>query len=152
MARAATALWRKTMRQEIDPSGILNALPDPVLVIGGRNEILYVNLEAQEFFDSGAAALVGLPLTELLPADSPVHFLIEQARVSGASMSEYGVTLDTPRIGVHLVTVRVAPLGEPADCVVMSLHEKSITAQDRQPAHPPQCRPLGDRDGRHAGA
>ena len=102
MARAATSLWRKTMRQEIDPSGILNALPDPVLVIGGRNEILYVNLEAQEFFDSGAAALVGLPLTELLPADSPVYFLIEQARVSGASMSEYGVTLDTPRIGVHL--------------------------------------------------
>jgi len=30
MARAATSLWRKTMRQEIDPSGILNALPDPV--------------------------------------------------------------------------------------------------------------------------
>jgi two-component system nitrogen regulation sensor histidine kinase GlnL len=136
MARAATALWRKTMRQEIDPSGILNALPDPVLVIGGRNEILYVNLEAQEFFDSGAAALVGLPLTELLPADSPVYFLIEQARVSGASMSEYGVTLDTPRIGVHDVTVRVAPLGEPADCVVMSLHEKSITRKiDNQLTH-----------------
>ena len=38
MARAATALWRKTMRQEIDPSGILNALPDPVLVIGGRTK------------------------------------------------------------------------------------------------------------------
>jgi two-component system nitrogen regulation sensor histidine kinase GlnL len=124
------------MRQEIDPSGILNALPDPVLVIGGRNEILYVNLEAQEFFDCGAAALIGLPLTELLPEDSPVYFLIEQARVSGASMSEYGVTLDTPKIGVHLVTVRVAPLGEPADCVVMSLHEKSITRKiDNQLTH-----------------
>mgnify|MGYP001506277538 CR=1 FL=1 len=124
------------MRQEIDPSGILNALPDPVLVIGGRNEILYVNLEAQEFFDCGAAALIGLPLTELLPEDSPVYFLIEQARISGASMSEYGVTLDTPRIGVHLVTVRVAPLGEPADCVVMSLHEKSITRKiDNQLTH-----------------
>ena len=135
MARAATA-WRKTMRQEIDPSGILNALPDPVLVIGGRNEILYVNLEAQEFFDCGAAALIGLPLTELLPEDSPVYFLIDQARVSGASMSEYGVTLDTPKIGVHLVTVRVAPLGEPADCVVMSLHEKSITRKiDNQLTH-----------------
>src|SRR3954467_1386992 len=136
MARAATSLWRKTMWQEIDPSGILNALPDPVLVIGSRHEIRYVNLEAQEFFDSGAAALVGLPLTELLPADSPVFFLIEQALVSGSSMSEYGVTLDTPRIGVHLVTVRVAPLGDPADCVVMSLHEKSITRKiDNQLTH-----------------
>src|SRR3954452_14831034 len=136
MARTATSLWRKTMRQEIDPSGILNALPDPVLVIGSRHEIRFVNLEAQEFFDSGAAALVGLPLTELLPADSPVFFLIEQALVSGSSMSEYGVTLDTPRIGVHLVSVRVAPLGDPADCVVMSLHEKSITRKiDNQLTH-----------------
>lgn len=136
MARAVTPLRRKSMRQEIDPSGILNALPDPVLVIGERNEIRYVNLEAQEFFDCGAAALIGQPLTDLLPADSPVFFLIEQALAGGASMSEYGVTLDTPRIGVHLVTVRVAPLGEPADCVVMSLHEKSITRKiDNQLTH-----------------
>jgi two-component system nitrogen regulation sensor histidine kinase GlnL len=136
MARAATPLWRKNARQEIDPSGILNALPDPVVVIGGRNEIRYVNLEAQEFFDSGAAALTGLPLADLLPADSPVFFLIEQARTHSASMTEYGVTLDTPRIGVHLVTVRVAPLGDPPDCVVMSLHEKSLIRKiDNQLTH-----------------
>jgi two-component system, NtrC family, nitrogen regulation sensor histidine kinase GlnL len=136
MARAATPLWRKNARQEIDPSGILNALPDPVIVIGGRNEIRYVNLEAQEFLDSGAAALIGLPLSDLLPADSPVFFLIEQARVHSASMTEYGVTLDTPRIGVHLVTVRVAPLGDPPDCVVMSLHEKSLIRKiDNQLTH-----------------
>ena len=136
MARAVTPLRRKAMRQEIDPSGILNALPDPVLVIGHRNEIRYVNLEAQEFFECGAAALIGQPLTDLLPSDSPVFFLIEQALAGGASMSEYGVTLDTPRIGIHLVTVRVAPLGEPADCVVMSLHEKSITRKiDNQLTH-----------------
>jgi len=136
MARAATPLWRKNARQEIDPSGILNALPDPVIVIGGRNEIRYVNLEAQEFFDSGAAAMIGLPLCDLLPADSPVFFLIEQARTHSASMTEYGVTLDTPRIGVHQVTVRVAPLGDPPDCVVMSLHEKSLIRKiDNQLTH-----------------
>ena len=69
MARAVTPLRRKAMRQEIDPSGILNALPDPVLVIGHRNEIRYVNLEAQEFFECGAAALIGQPLTDLLPEE-----------------------------------------------------------------------------------
>ena len=86
-----------------------------MLVIGGPQwKSWYVNWRRRSS-STGAAAWWRFPLTELLPEDSPVYFLIDQARVSGASMSEYGVTLDTPRIGVHLVTVRAAPLGEPAD-------------------------------------
>jgi len=136
MARAATPLWRRSAGQNIDPAGILNALPDPVLVIGTGNEIRYVNLEAQEFFDASASLLIGTPLAEFLPEDSPVFSLIQQARIDNSSVSEYGVFLDTPRIGRHLVTVRVAPFGDQPDCVVMSLHERSITQKiDNQLTH-----------------
>jgi len=135
MSRPAVFL-RKSTRPQIDPAGVLNAIPDPVLVIGGAGDIRYVNLEAQEFFEAGATLLIGLRLDEILPADSPIFFLIDQVRAGGAGMSEYGVTLETPRIGQHLVTVRVVPLGEPADCVVMTLHERSITRKiDNQLTH-----------------
>lgn len=136
MARNVTVLPRRRVRPEIDPGGILNSLPDPVLVVGPDDEIVFVNLEGQEFFDAGTSMLVGTSLADWLPGDSPFFSLIAQVRESGCSVSEFGVTLDTPRIGEHLVTVTAAPLGEPADHVVVSLHERSIARKlDRQLTH-----------------
>ncbi|HEV7368968.1 two-component system sensor histidine kinase NtrB [Arenibaculum sp.] len=136
MARPATRIARRTPAAYLDPGGILNALPDAVLVVGPRNEIGFANLEAQEFFDASVATLVGTPLDEWLPGDSPVFSLVSQARVGGNSVSEYGVTLETPRIGQHLVTVTAAPMGEPSDFVVLALHERSIARKlDSQLTH-----------------
>jgi two-component system, NtrC family, nitrogen regulation sensor histidine kinase GlnL len=136
MARNVTTLLRKRTRPEMDPAGILNSLPDPVLVVGPQDEISFVNLEGQEFFDASISMLVGTNLADWLPGDSPVFSLIAQVRESGSSVSEYGVTLETPRIGEHLVTVTAAPLGEPSDHVVVSLHERSIARKlDRQLTH-----------------
>jgi len=120
----------------VEAESILGALPDPVLVVDGDDRIRYVNLEAQEFLDASAARLAGVPLQEILPHDSPVFGLIRQVRAKGARVSEYGVTLETPRIGSHFVTVQVAPLGEPADAVVVSFHERSIARRlDNQLTH-----------------
>lgn len=136
MARPATRIARRPPAADLDPGGILNALPDAVLVVGPRNEIGFANLEAQEFFDASVASLVGTPLDEWLPEDSPVFSLVSQARVGGNSVSEYGVTLETPRIGQHLVTVTAAPMGEPSDFVVLALHERSIARKlDSQLTH-----------------
>jgi len=120
----------------VEAESILGALPDPVLVVDGDDRIRYVNLEAQEFLDASAARLAGVPLPEILPSDCPVFGLIRQVRAKGARVSEYGVTLETPRIGSHFVTVQVAPLGEPADAVVVSFHERSIARRlDHQLTH-----------------
>jgi len=126
MRRAAATLLRRPVREDLDPNAVLQALPDPVLVIDPEGCIRFVNLQAQEFFDVSAARVTGLPLVELIPADSPVFQLIEQARQTHSSVSEYGVTLDTPRIGVRFVAVQAAPLGDPPDNVVLTLHERSI--------------------------
>nr|CAA47915.1 ntrB [Azospirillum brasilense] len=79
----------------IDPSVMLNALPDPVLVVDGSGDIRYVNLEAQEFFGLSAAMMEGMPLAELLPPNSPVSQLIEQVQQGRHRASQEGVVIDT---------------------------------------------------------
>lgn len=110
----------------IDPSVVVNALPDPVLVVDGAGDIRGVNLEAQEFFDLSAAMMEGMPLADLLPADSPVMGLIEQVQHGRRRVSQEGVTIDTPRIGPHHVTVRVTALGDPADHVLVTINERTL--------------------------
>ncbi len=110
----------------IDPSAVLNALPDPVLVVDGANEIRFVNLEAQEFFDLSFNAMAGMALAELLPPDSPVLGLIAQVRRGSRRVSQEGVVIDTPRIGPHHVTVQVATMGDLPDHLLLTVHERSI--------------------------
>jgi two-component system nitrogen regulation sensor histidine kinase GlnL len=115
---------------------ILGALPDAVLVVGPDNEIHYVNHAAEQFFDASATHLQGARLGELLAADSPLFAILQQVRQGGASVSEEGVTLDGPRIGVHFVTIRAAPLIDSDGLAVISIHERSIARKiDRQLTH-----------------
>ncbi len=105
---------------------VLSALPEPVLEIGADGTIGYLNPAAEQFFRSSSAALAGRRLDALLPADSPLLGLIEQARASGHSVSEYGITLETPRIGTHYVSATVSAMIEPPGSVVVLLQERSI--------------------------
>lgn len=134
MARAERA-FRKNVGAA-DPLAIINALPDAMLVIGAEGEIRFVNLAAEQFFDASAAWLAERPLTEILPSDSPLFALIDQVRGGRSSVSEYGITLQAPRIGVHFVTAQVAQLTEQPGSIVVSLHEQSIARKiDHQLVH-----------------
>lgn len=115
---------------------ILNALADPVLVVDGDGRIILSNSAAEEFFQASAVMLAGRGLSDLLPGDSPLFTLLKQARDTGASVSEYGVTLETPKIGSHLTTIQVAPIAEAPGAVVIALSERSIANKmDRQLTH-----------------
>lgn len=121
---------------EAQALAVLGALPDPVVLVDERNVIRYVNQAAEAFFHSGAPSLRGTPLEEFLPPDSPIFGLIENARGTGATVADYSVEFDTPRLGQHALTVQAAPLPEPPGQVVISLHERSIAAKlDRQLTH-----------------
>ncbi len=119
-----------------DPATILSALPGPVLVVDGAGAVAYLNPAAEQFFQGGSAALIGRPLARLLPPDSPIFGLIEQARQGGHSVFEYGITIETPRIGAHFVSVGVSAMAEPAGNVVVALQERSIARKiDDQLTH-----------------
>ena len=126
-----------SLMQEIDaPPAILNALADPVFVVGADNEITYLNLAAEQFFQASAAALVGTALSASIPADSPVFALIDKVRATGNSMSQYDVLIETPRIGETIVTIDAAALTDQPDIVVVTLQQRSIAGRiDRSLTH-----------------
>ena len=95
MSKSATATARRSEPHAVavDAWAVLAALPDPVLVVREGGRLSYANAAAEQFFDASAATLLGAPLDQLLPPDSPVFPLIDSVRQSGHSVSEYGVGL-----------------------------------------------------------
>jgi two-component system nitrogen regulation sensor histidine kinase GlnL len=121
---------------DIEPAAILGVLPDPVLVVDPANRLNYANAAAEQFFESSAASLQGLPLAELLPEDSPVMALVEAVRKTGHSVSEYGVLIETPRLKSHTMTIQVTPIADDRAEVVVLLQQRSIADKiDRQLTH-----------------
>jgi two-component system, NtrC family, nitrogen regulation sensor histidine kinase GlnL len=136
MAAPSLAARRRPPAMAIDARTVLAALPDPVLVVDEADHLRYANAAAEEFFDAGESMLLGLNLSELLPKDSPIFGLIDSVRRSGASVSEYGVGIDTPRLGSRHLTIQAAPLGDERDFVVVVLQARSIADKiDRQLTH-----------------
>jgi len=108
---------------------VLNSLSDPVLVVGSDGTMHYVNQATEQFFDTSQSWLESRNLCDLVPADGSLFAMIDQVRKSGSSLSEYGVTLQTPRSGTRLVTIQVAPINDDPGSVVISLHDRTITSK-----------------------
>jgi len=70
--------------QTSDGDAILNALPNPVLVVGPDGKIMDANMAAETFFDSSAQFLRRQSLKNLVPFGSPLLALIDQVRTTNA--------------------------------------------------------------------
>src|ERR1700712_998764 len=78
---------------------ILNALPNPVLLVAPDGKIVDANMAAESFFEISAQFLQRQSLKELVPFGSPLLALIDQVRSSGSPVHEHKVGLGTPRVG-----------------------------------------------------
>ena len=120
----------------LDGASVLNALPQPVLGLDLQSTIRFVNLEAEQFLGLSEGMLIGRPLTEVLPEDSPVHDLIGRAIKQASSRSEYGVVLETPKIGRSVVSVTVGPIGLPPLGAVLTFRNATVAQRiDNQLTH-----------------
>jgi two-component system, NtrC family, nitrogen regulation sensor histidine kinase GlnL len=137
MAQRAATLARSERSGPVPTSdAILAALVEATIVVDGDDTVLYANPAAEQFFGTGASLLVGHPLEEFLPKDSPAFSLLTQVRLSAAAVSESGVTLNSPRIGARFVAILMAPVHDGDDRVVISLLEQSIARKiDNQMLH-----------------
>lgn len=127
----------------IDGLAVLNALPDPVLLVGQDDTILYANNAAEQFFRASLAMLKDRILPDIIPHDSPILLLTGRVRRGGNSMSQHGVRLETPRIGEHLVRVDAAPMPEMPSGVVLTMKEQSIAGKmDRSLTHRDSARSI----------
>ena len=116
-----------------DAAAVLGALPLPVVVLDGKNRFRFANHDAEQFLGISRNALVQLGLSDLLPQDNPIFMLIDQVRRAGASVADYDMRLESPRLNKQGVTVQCAPLAEEPDAVVLVFQETSAArALDRQ--------------------
>jgi two-component system nitrogen regulation sensor histidine kinase GlnL len=129
MAKSAAILRRQAQPLPLDPALVLGALAAAVMVVGEDGSVRYVNAAAEQLFASGAHYLSGQMLADLLPPDSPILSLVAQARDDSIVVSEYGVTVDTPKTGHRVLTVQAAPVNELPGSVVLTLHEQSMAAK-----------------------
>src|SRR5437588_9181996 len=120
-----------------DGDAILNALPNPVLLIAPDGKIVDANIAAESFFEISTQFLQRQSLKELVPFGSPLLTLIDQVRATGSPVNEYKVDLGTPRIGGdRQVDLHVAPLTERPGHIVVMLQERTIADKmDRQLTH-----------------
>ena len=120
-----------------DSEAILNALPNPVVLISADGRIVDANMAAESFFDISAQFLRRQSLKELVPFGSPLLALIDQVRSSNAPVNEYKVDLGTPRIGGdRQVDIHVAPFTDRPGHIVVMLQERTIADKmDRQLTH-----------------
>src|SRR6202007_1808027 len=80
MTSAAEHLRPKPSESE----AILNALPNPVLLVAPDGRIVDANMAAESFFEISTQFLQRQSLKELVPFGSPLLALIDQVRVSGS--------------------------------------------------------------------
>jgi two-component system nitrogen regulation sensor histidine kinase GlnL len=136
MTGLAGLIRPREARPTIGAVPVLAALPTPILVLDHGNILRSVNPAAEQFFDAGSNVLVGQNLAELIPSDSPIFGLVDSVRSTDASVSEYGLVLDTPRTGQRTITLQAAPIAELPGHIVLLLSEVSIAVKlDRQLTH-----------------
>ncbi len=136
MAKQVVALRQKVVKPDVAADSILNALGAAIVIIDNSDAIVQVNTAGEQFLQGGSDYLKGRPLRELLPSDNPLFSLIGQVRDEGFAVSEYGVTLESPRIGKHFVNLQATPLSDEDGMVVLTFQQRSIADKiDRQLTH-----------------
>lgn len=136
MARATSLINRLRPDAGLDKEAILNALGSAVVVVDAADEVVYVNGTAEQMLQVSAGYLKGKRLDSHVPEDSPIFPLIQQVRRYDSPVSEYDLTLESPRIGKHLVNVHAAPVNEVPGNVLVEMQERSIAEKiDRQLTH-----------------
>jgi two-component system nitrogen regulation sensor histidine kinase GlnL len=145
MVSAAARFSDRSAQDAPSAASILEALVEAVVVVDRDARVMHVNSAAEQFFDLSSAMLLGRSLTDLLPADSPLFSLLDQVQQTGAAISENGVTLSSPRLGIRFVALLMAPLHDGGgDHVAISILEQSIARKiDNQMLHRGAARSVG---------
>ena len=133
LARSLLPLLGRESPSGPDGTALLSALPVAVLLLDAGNRFRYANHAAEQFLGLSLVQLAQHGLEELVPADSPIFLLIEQVRQNGVTISEYDLTLESPRLHKQSVTVQGSPLPEEPGGVVLVFQDASAArALDRQ--------------------
>lgn len=113
---------------------VVDALPNPLIVIDSSEHIQLANAAAENYFQVSSNILLRHKLSDVVPFSSPVFGAVAQARAISGVVNEYSVAVGTPRLGgERLVDVQAAVMGDEQGHVIVMLLERSMALKiDRQ--------------------
>ena len=133
MSDAAMSVAPRTVAAQ----AILQAMPNPLIVLDAANTIVFANMAAEQFFQTSLKMLQAMSITDIIPATSPVFGLISGVRAAEASANEYEVLVGTPRSGgERLVDLQAAVVLDEPGCVLLQVLTRSMAKKiDKQLTH-----------------
>jgi len=124
---------RRDLPRPLDEHALLSALPMPVVLLDADNRFRFANHAAEQFLGISLVQLIQLRLSDLVPPDNPIFLLIEQVRDGDVTVSDHDLTLESPRLRKHGITVQGTPLPEEPGAVLLVLQDASAARTlDRQ--------------------
>jgi two-component system, NtrC family, nitrogen regulation sensor histidine kinase GlnL len=116
---------------------ILDALPNPILLVDEGNLISFANGAAEDFFQASSTVLTRHTLEDVMPFASPVFEAVTKVRNSEGVLNEYSVGVGTPRMGgERVVDLQAALMNEDPRFVVLMLLRRSMAQKlDLQLTH-----------------
>ena len=113
---------------------VVDALPNPLIVIDDSERICLANAAAENYFQASSNVLLRHRLGDVVPFSSPVFGAVAQARALSGVVNEYSVAVGTPRLGgERLVDIQAAVMQDEPRYVIVMLLERSMALKiDRQ--------------------
>ena len=123
-----------TEKDPIPSRSVLQALPQPIIVLDVDRKIQFVNYAAEAFFGASLSVLTRQKLDDLIAFGSPIISLVETVMQRRAPMTEYRVHIDSSRFGdERTADVFASPLSEADDRVAVLIQERTMADKiDRQ--------------------
>ena len=118
----------------VPAQAVLQALPQPILVLDEERRILFANYAAEAFFATSLSVLARQALDDLVAFGSPLVSLVGTAGRRRAPIMEYRVRIGSSRFGDERVAdVFASPVSDEDGRVVMLIQERTTADKiDRQ--------------------
>lgn len=113
---------------------VVDALPNPLMVIDQHDRICFVNGAAENFFKTSRTLLMRHKISDLVPFSSPLCHAVAKARSTAGLVNEYNVDVGGPRFGgERSVDLQAVSIPEDPQFITIALLERSIAHRiDRQ--------------------
>ncbi|MDE2384975.1 MAG: PAS domain-containing protein [Alphaproteobacteria bacterium] len=116
---------------------IVEALPNPLVILDSENRVCMANSAAEDFFQASATILKKQRLEELVPFSSPALEAVSKVRAEGGVVNEYAISMGTPRLGgERVVDMQTTGFSDvPGAIMVMVLRQSMARKFDLQLSH-----------------
>lgn len=134
--RGVTALAPVASIAPPGAADILATLPTPVLVLDALGHIVQANMAAESLFNTSQATLRERGWDGLLPPDSPLHALIEEARGLEGNYAAYDLDIGLIGGGRLRADILISPVSEMSGWLSLSFQTRAVASLvDRQLVH-----------------